>query len=326
MSYKYTERQHSTEMPQHITKRKHTHRTSLNSHGGGQTPFIFSLYTIPCERHPERNEDSILVDMQSGLAAVFDGVGGSAAGEIASRTAMRAAKRYWHERLAHLQSGRKRYTILEYDEKIDVCLLLEQLIQEADELVRTEGAQKAGTDDLATTVALATFSRRPETRDYIMHYAHVGDSRIYLLREGEPLKRLTNDDGLLAKLVENQMLTEEDAHHIDQAMYTEQLTETEFSYFRLRGGITQALGGPLPPLIHVDQTTIVPGDRILLCTDGIHDNLTDEEIEDILRNVPRTTTARSLVEASLTRSHQDRSMTIRAKPDDMSAIVLTCRF
>jgi serine/threonine protein phosphatase PrpC len=313
-------------MPQHITKRKHKIHTNLNHHVAELASFTFSHYTLACERHPDRNEDSILVEARSGLIAVFDGVGGSAAGEIAARTAARAARKCWRHLLSQFQHGRKRYTLLEQSETLDLCFMLERLIQEADELVRTEGAHQAGTDDLATTVAMAAFSRQPQTRDYNMVYAHVGDSRIYLLREDEPLKRLTNDDGLLAKLVENDMLSEIDALRIDQAMHTEQLTDMEFSYFRLRGGITQALGGPQVPTIHIAQTSIAPGDRILLCTDGIHDNLTDGEIEDILRSVPRTTAARTLVESSLERSHQDRSITIRAKPDDMSAIVVTCRF
>jgi protein phosphatase len=98
------------------------------------------------------------------------------------------------------------------------------------------------------------------------------------------------------------------------------------SYFRLRGGITQALGGPIQPIIHTDQISISPGDRVLLCTDGIHDNLTDVEIAEILRSEARTTIARLLVERSIERSHQDRHATIRSKPDDMSAIVMTCRF
>ncbi len=200
------------------------------------------------------------------------------------------------------------------------------LIREADERVRTEGARRAGTDDLATTVAMAAFCRQPESKNYTMIYAHVGDSRIYLLREKELLKRLTNDDGLLAKLVENQIISIEDALRIDQAMRADQLSDTEFSYFRLRGGITQALGGPLPPTVHTNQITVYPGDRILLCTDGIHDNLVDEEIEQIMRVSPRTSTARMLVEQSLRRSHQERQMTVRAKPDDMSAIVLTYHF
>ena len=159
-----------------------------------------------------------------------------------------------------------------------------------------------------------------------MIFAHVGDSRIYLLRANETLKRLTSDDGLLAKLVENQIINQSDALRIDQAMRADQLSDTEYSYFRLRGGITQALGGPQPPSIHLDQVTIYPGDRVLLCTDGIHDNLIEKEIEDILKTGARTTAARLLIEQSIRRSQEERNITLRSKPDDMSAIVMTCRF
>ena len=290
------------------------------------TPFLFARHSIPCERHPDRNEDSIIFDERTGLAAVFDGVGGSAAGQIASQTAVRATHQGWRSLLEQLQKKRKVYDLIENPGDNFLCSVLEHLIQSADDLVRTEGARRAGTDDLATTVVMAAVCREARSRDYKLFYAHVGDSRVYLLRDNEPLKRLTNDDGLLAKLVENHVVKDEDAHRIDQAMRADQLSDMEFSYFRLRGGITQALGGPVPPTIHTSETIVMPGDRILLCTDGIHDNLTDEEIEDILRGSPRTSVARLLVEHSLQRSRQERSVTVRAKPDDMSAIVMTCRF
>lgn len=310
-------------MPQHkINKSIHTPAYNHTS----EKPFVFSYRSMACERHPGRNEDSLVIDEQSGLAAVFDGVGGSAAGEIASQMAAHATLQGWHSVLNQLQRGRRVYSYLDHNDAFNVCTLLQKLVEEADQLVRTQGAHRAGTDDLATTVALVAFSRHPETHSYKMAYTHIGDSRIYLFREPEGLTRLTNDDGLLAKLVENQVVNDEEALRIDQAMHTDELTDTEFSYFRLRGGITQALGGPLPPTIHMDETSILPGDRILLCTDGIHDNLTDEEIGTILRRSPRTSAARLLVEHSLERSRQERTITLRAKPDDMTAIVLTCRF
>jgi len=307
-------------MSQHKTSRRK--RSTTEEH----IPFKIVGYSIACERHSQRNEDSYIIEKHNGLAAVFDGVGGSAAGEIASRTAARATRQGWREALQQIRKGRGIDTYLENCDATDFCLLLQHLIGKADDLVRTEGAQHAGTDDLATTVALAAICRQSQKNEYTMVYAHVGDSRVYLLRENEPLKRLTVDDGLLGRLVENQMVNEEDARRIDQAMHVDELSDLEFSYFRLRGGITQALGGPLPPSIHTDQISIVPGDRILLCTDGIHDNLTDQEIEDLLRNGPRNSVARLLVEKSLLRSRQERQDTIRAKPDDISAVVMTCRF
>jgi protein phosphatase len=266
------------------------------------------------------------MDKTNGLVAVFDGVGGSAAGEIAAQTARRATLTAWHasmrERLGKAYSTKRPPDC----DSTDFCNILQRVVESADEQVRTEGARTAGTDDLATTIAIAMFCQKAGTNEYVMIYAYVGDSRVYLLPERGPLQRLTTDDGLLGRLVENQMVTEEDARHIDQAVRAEDLTDLEFSYFRLRGGITQALGGPLPPTIHLAHTSIAIGDRVLLCTDGIHDNLTDAEIESILRTTSRESAARVLVEHSLLRSREERSATIRAKPDDMSAIVVTRRF
>jgi protein phosphatase len=309
-----------------ISKRADQFPNKRSFTGDERVPFTFASASVACERHPLRNEDTILTEKRSCLAAVFDGVGGSAAGEIASQTAARATLHGWRRVRQQLQKGYNARTLLKDCNKADVCVMLEQIIAKADELVRTEGAERAGTDDLATTVALVTFCKDSTEQGYMMIYSHVGDSRIYLLRENEPLKRLTVDDGLLGRLVENALVSEEDALRIDQAMHAEQLTDVELSYFRLRGGITQALGGPLPPTIHVDSTPVYPGDRILLCTDGIHDNLTDAEIGGIVRTAPRFAIARLLVERAIERSRQERSETIRAKPDDISAIVLTCRF
>lgn len=316
------ERQHSIKMPYRM---KHHKRTVHHPHR--QSPFATSSRSIANERHPERNEDNIVIDEAGGFFAVFDGVGGSAAAEIASLTAAQAARQLWKNVLNRGQSHRRRaHTLIEECPQLNLCQTLQQLLLASDEQVRTIGAKRAGTDNLATTAALVAFSKRPHTKESTMAYAHVGDSRIYLLRGDERLQRLTNDDGLLTKLIESQIVNEGHAQHIDQAMRADQLSDVEYNYFRYRGGITQAIGGPLPPVVHTAKITVYPGDRILLCTDGIHDNLTDEEIEEIMRNNPRTSIARILVERARLRSREDRSLTIRSKPDDMSGVVITCRF
>ena len=289
-------------------------------------PFKIVGYTLPCERHPERNEDSFLIEHHSGLIAVFDGVGGSVAGHIASQAARRATLSGWKGALGQIYKQRNVQRFLKDCDQVDFCTLLQHLVEHADDIIRTDGVREAGTDDLATTVAIAALCHRPGKNEFNMVYAHVGDSRVYLLKKDAPLQRLTIDDGLLVKLIENEIVNEEDARRIDQAMRAEDLSEAEISYFRMRGGITQALGGPLPPEIHIDEIPIDIGDRILLCTDGIHDNLTDLEIEEILRKAPRNAAARLLVEYALLRSREERQITIRAKPDDMTAIVLTRRY
>ena len=292
----------------------------------GHLPFTIVGYSLPCERHPEHNEDSFFIKEHTGLIAVFDGVGGSVAGDIASQAARRATLTGWKSALAQIHKQQNMQRFLQDRDKVDLCTLLQHLIELADETIRTDGVREAGTDDLATTVAMAALCHRPDKNEFNMVYAHVGDSRVYLLRGDNPLQRMTIDDGLLVKLIENEIISEEDSRRIDQAMRIEDLTDAELSYFRLRGGITQALGGPLPPEIHIDEIPIAVGDRILLCTDGIHDNLTDLEIEGILRKSPRNAAARRLVEHALLRSREERDLTIRAKPDDMTAIVLTRRY
>jgi protein phosphatase len=156
-----------------------------------------------------------------------------------------------------------------------------------------------------------------------MIYAHVGDSRIYLLRANEEFQRLTSDDGYFSLLLKSGVLTESDILRIDQAYYPDELDQKERSYFDKRNGITQALGSPTLD-IHLAQTVIMPGDRVLLCTDGVHDNLRDIEIAAMLKYGTRTTVARLLVGSAVKGSHLDRVTSIRAKADDMSAIVVTC--
>src|SRR5436309_6920714 len=102
------------------------HRASRHNHNavGGRTselkPFTFARHSVACERHPDRNEDSILTDEQSGLAAVFDGVGGSAAGEIASQTAARSTRKSWKRFLQQVQKGRRVQGFLEECSEVDL--------------------------------------------------------------------------------------------------------------------------------------------------------------------------------------------------------------
>jgi protein phosphatase len=157
-------------------------------------------------------------------------------------------------------------------------------------------------------------------------YAWVGDSRIYHLPAGEALSRLTSDDGLLTELVRAGLLEEESAKRVDQATQPWHLTRAERIFFERRNGITQALGDELAPVIHVERTTILPGDRLLLCSDGVHDNLTDKELEALLRRGARTTVARHIVHAAALQSRRDITEDMRSKPDDMSAVVITCHY
>lgn len=283
-------------------------------------PLTFARYSVPHEHHPERNEDTILIDQQRGLAAVFDGVG-SGPGRLASRLAARVIRHGWREALREPITS-----------KLDVDKLLQDLMHDAHTQIRALGDRlvKGSQEKIVrpgTTAVLAAFSKQPsDQHGYILFYAHVGDSRIYLLRPQEPLRRLTADDGYLSLKVRDGLVTESDALRIDQATSPDQLSEKELEYFEHRNGITQALGSGKPLTIHVDSIPIFPGDRILLCSDGVHDNLTDSEIADLLSREARTVVAKRIVLQAIKCSHQDDEAAIRAKPDDMTAVVVTCNF
>ncbi|HEY6540446.1 MAG TPA: PP2C family protein-serine/threonine phosphatase [Ktedonobacteraceae bacterium] len=315
----------------------------------------FARDTQAHEGHPERNEDTILVDAQRGLAAVFDGVGGSEGGDVASRLGARAIRRAWRRFLQEKQpdSSSQLFTL---NDDLTIESILCNLLQEAQEAISAEGERRVSRARKAratlakeetgnpetkvedeeqeekkdrypeTTVAAVLLCRQAGVDGYNLGVAHVGDSRVYLLRTDQPLQRLTRDDGYFTLRVEDHTINEEDAVRIDQATEADQLNDTEREIFNKRNGITQSLGHRIhkknpTPTIHTAQTNVVPGDRILLCSDGIHDNLTDSEIEAILRQEARTTAARHLVQTAVNRSHEE---CLRAKKDDMSAIVITC--
>lgn len=288
----------------------------------------FARASVPHVAHIERNEDSLLADASRGIAAVFDGVG-SSPGQVASRLAVHSVRRSWKSTLAGLQAEP---AILAIDTTLDVQATLQQLLSDAHRKIAAEGERLVRDGEPfhreklyarpATTAALAVFCHATDADGYVMTYAHVGDSRIYLLRKGRFLQRLTADDGYFALLQSRGEIDEHDARRIDQATSAEQLTAAELSYFQGRNGITQALGHD-EPVVHVDQVEIFPGDRVLLCTDGIHDNLTDTEIEVVLRQRARTSVAKALVQQAIQRSLQDADL--RAKADDMSAIVVSCQ-
>jgi len=281
--------------------------------------YTFSRATQAHEEHPERNEDYILIDRRNGLVAVFDGVG-STAGEIASRLAAQHIQQGWRrycQRRASAQSPDENFCNSD-----EVATTLRHLIENANQYVNEEGTRQAaasgGQGTPETTLALLVFCQQQHGMSIV--YAHVGDSRIYLLRSQEGLHRLTDDDGFLSIILAMREITPEAAQRIDQTTQSEQLTDDERGYFDKRNGITQALGEERPLDIHIDQHDLLPGDKLLLCTDGIHDNLTDVEIEFILSHSGRTTAAKRLVEKATWRSQEEH---IRAKKDDMSAAVVS---
>src|SRR5437868_652569 len=188
------------------------------------------------------NEDRFLADER--LFAVADGVGGHKAGEVASQTAVETLQREFTEPTT--------------DALIDAVKTANRTVWN---LAETNSDQRGmGT----TLTAIALVDDGAEQRLAIVN---VGDSRAYLLQQGE-LEQLTEDHSLVEQLVREGQLTPEEAQVHPQ-----------------RSIITRALG--LDPEVEVDSWELTPyrGDRILLCSDGLTNEVTDDEIASTLRTV-----------------------------------------
>jgi len=174
------------------------------------------------------------------LYVLADGVGGSKGGEIASSIAVQTIIENY-------------YTVA----GTTVESTLKNAILRAHERIRVE-SQKRKLPKMRTTVVCAVICGDRLT------VAHLGDSRAYLLREGQ-LKRVTNDHSVVQELLDQDKLTEEEASHYPE-----------------RNVITRALGSFSPIELEINTFPILAGDRVLLCSDGLHDELSDEQIESLL--------------------------------------------
>ena len=204
------------------------------------------------------NEDCAAVDLELGLFVVADGMGGHAAGEVASRVAVDAT-------LAAVRS-RPRPTRLR-----DGSELLLQACHDANSAVIRE-ADERGTFGMGTTLS-AVFVRK---RSAVI--ANVGDSRVYSIGR-RSVKQLTTDHTLVAAMVENGLLSASEAqNHPDKHV------------------LTQAIGtmGELTP--QVLKARVPARGRLLLCTDGLHDSLSLVEIGDLARADDLDEAVRALVE------------------------------
>jgi serine/threonine protein phosphatase PrpC len=255
-----------------------------------------------------QSEDYILVDPDTGLLGVFDAVGGRDNGRLVSHLAGKTIASVWQSLSQETQKAPP--TQLEAS--------LQELIRQADTtiaglMIPPEQRRPA------TTVALSVLSFQ-QAQAYLT-LAHIGDSRVYLLRAGLHLQRLTEDHGYFPFAVRHGRLTQEEALRIEQAEHESSLSPGDQTHFARRNEITCAVGWTDFPRIQTCSLALIPDDCVLLCTDGVHDNLTDQEIEEVLRGSDGTS-AQRLVNAAYHRSQQTH---FRAKQDDISAIVALYR-
>ena len=210
-------------------------------------------------RNPRRlnkpNPDMILE--ASGIFAVADGMGGHLGGEVASLTAIEALRRSFSP-----EEGPEG---------------LERAIGVANEAVVTESNTTADLRDMGTTLAVVALV--DADGDELLAVGNIGDSRIYLLRDGE-LSQLTDDHSLPEELFRRGQLTKEEAA-VDPR----------------RNIVTRVLGPSFGEGPDIQNLVPYVGDRVLICSDGLYNEVDDDDIAHALRTIgDPTDAARALVD------------------------------
>ena len=197
----------------------------------------------------EHNEDFIAWDSAMGLVLLADGMGGHNAGEIASELAVNSIRDALQDVLApNLIAS----NVIDFNDAIR-----ESIVYANDEIIRmaNERLECAG---MGTTIVVTLFHGNR------IIIANVGDSRIYRLREKE-LTQISKDHSLVQEMLDNGYISEEEA----------QMSAS-------RNLITRALGIADQVEVDVAQDTVENGDVYLLCSDGLTDLVTDDEILQLL--------------------------------------------
>ena len=181
------------------------------------------------------NEDSAYAGPH--LLVLADGMGGHAAGEVASQLMV--------EHLEHLDRD---------PEDADMLALLGAAAEDGNASIEASVAEHPEQAGMGTTLTAAMFNGRE------LGLIHVGDSRGYLLRDGE-LRQLTVDDTFVQSLVNDGKLAPEDvSSHPQKSLILKAYT-----------------GRDVEP--HLELIQVQPGDRVLLCSDGLSDPVTQQTIQ-----------------------------------------------
>jgi len=239
------------------------------------------------------NEDSIEIDPASGLAVLADGMGGYNAGEVASKLAVRSVGFLVRQRLARLEPAPPPDAAM----PTPAGMLLKESVQLANQRILKTAGTRAEYRGMGTTVVAVLF------RGDRVHVAHVGDSRLYRFRDDQ-LHRLTTDHSLQEELVARGMFSAEEVRRLGKSNV-----------------VTRALGVDAAVDVSVGEHEVRGGDLFLLCSDGLHDVLSEEDMLANLRrfmpDLPRLT--RALVQAANARGGKDNISVILGRAEPIAA-------
>jgi len=196
-----------------------------------------------------RNEDSYSTHPELGLFVLADGMGGHVGGDEASHYACVVIEEYVRRRHAVIHGYERNPTP---EHRGEVFRLMEEAVRAASERIIAESESNADLNGMATTVVVLLVVAG---RAFV---SYVGDSRAYLIRDGRA-SLLTEDHSLFFELIRQGRLTR------------------DTSNFPYKNVVTRALGVRGTALADSFDFDLLPGDRLLLCSDGLHGYLDDEE-------------------------------------------------
>jgi len=254
------------------------------------------------------NEDSVVARPGLGLFAVCDGMGGHAAGEVASRAAADTIEAF----VQHTDGADASFTWpygFRPDLGIDGNRLVSAFLLANREIFRRT-ADDAEYRGMATTAVCLLLARPPWSAQSVggepgseptwsssAMVAHVGDSRAYLWREGV-LEQITRDHSWVEEQIASGALSEDEARA-----------------HPWRNLVTRALAGAEPPDVEVTPIALERGDRVLICSDGLTTPLTDKAIQETMNRL-----AKGPVEALCQALVDDANAA--GGPDNISVIVV----
>jgi PPM family protein phosphatase len=243
----------------------------------------------------EANEDNFLVDKKLSLFVVADGMGGHASGEVASQLAVhefRNAAEAGKELVEHYAKGDGKVTPPE------ILSMLEAGIQTAGQTIYQKGVAEPEKRGMGTTCSAMLIAG---DRAFI---AHVGDSRIYMLRAGQVVQ-LTEDHSLLNELIRRGKITKESFEDSPYKAYKNAVTRAVGVYETVQGDTI--------------DFEILPGDQFLICSDGLHAYLDDAQIIDLLKGEDVTDVSKKMIELANAGGGHDNITALVVRIDDTVA-------
>jgi serine/threonine protein phosphatase PrpC len=218
-------------------------------------PVIRSWSRTDVGRKRKHNEDSCFADDAMGLYIVADGMGGHAAGEVASAQAVKSIREAVAEGKPVLESFSRTPTV---EVREHVAQLMEKAILRACADIHALAVSDLGKRGMGTTVVALLVAGKKAV------VGHVGDSRVYLYRSGRA-HQLTEDHTIIQEQLKRGLITKEQVPTAGN-----------------KNVITRAVG--IQPSVAVDTlvTDVLPGDLFLLCSDGLHGYLHDDELAQLL--------------------------------------------